>query len=134
MNEHFRKFAQGSGTVLGSAWAFLIAIGTIVVWAITGPSFHYSETWQLAINTGTSVVTFLMVFLLQNTQNRDSTALHLKLDELLRAIGEARTGLVGLQTMTDAQLEALRVEFDELAEGERSPDTPGASGAPDAQQ
>src|SRR6202790_5773808 len=90
----FRIFARKSSNVLGSPWAFVIAIVIIVVWAATGPTFHYSDTWQLIINTGTTIVTFLMVFIIQNTQNRDAKAVHLKLDELIRALGPARNKLV----------------------------------------
>ena len=96
IRDAFGVFARKTSTVLGSAWAFVCAILIIVVWAITGPTFHYSDTWQLIINTGTTIVTFLMVFLIQNTQNRDAKAVHLKLDELIRALGPARNKLVDL--------------------------------------
>ena len=86
----------------------------IVIWAALGPVFDYSDTWQLIINTGTTIGTFLMVFLIQNTQNRDSRVLQLKLDELIRALGPARTELVGMETMTDVQLDALEREFKHL--------------------
>src|SRR5207248_3233466 len=85
-SDAFRIFARRSSMVLGSAWAFASAILIIVIWGLTGPTFHYSDTWQLIINTGTTIVTFLMVFLIQNTQNRDAKAVHLKLDELIRAL------------------------------------------------
>ncbi|MDQ6656443.1 MAG: low affinity iron permease family protein, partial [Verrucomicrobiota bacterium] len=90
VQDAFRVFARGSSAVLGTAWSFVIAILIIVVWGASGHIFHYSDTWQLIINTGTTIVTFLMVFLIQNTQNRDSKAVHLKLDELIRAVGGAR--------------------------------------------
>ena len=90
-SDAFRIFARRSSMVLGSAWAFASAILIIVVWGLTGPTFHYSDTWQLIINTGTTIVTFLMVFLIQNTQNRDAKAVHLKLDELIRALKGARS-------------------------------------------
>ena len=93
----------------------MVAFGVIVVWGVTGPVFHYSDTWQLVINTGTTVVTFLMVFLIQNTQNRDSHALHLKLDELIRANDLARNRLMGLEDLTDAELDELHREFSALA-------------------
>ena len=86
VRDSFRHFAHRSSKVLGTAWAFIGAIFIIVVWGLTGPAFHFSDTWQLIINTGTTIVTFLMVFLIQNTQNRDAKAVHLKLDELIRAI------------------------------------------------
>ncbi len=92
----FRVFARHASVILGSAWAFCAAILIIVIWALTGPTFHFSDTWQLIINTGTTIVTFLMVFLIQNTQNRDAKAVHLKLDELIRALKGARNKLVDL--------------------------------------
>ncbi len=93
--------------VLGSAWAFAGAILIIVVWGLTGPTFHYSDTWQLIINTGTTIVTFLMVFLIQNTQNRDAKATHLKLDEVIRALKGARNELVDLEKLSDEDLTSL---------------------------
>lgn len=111
MNELFRKFALFTSVVVGSPWAFLAAAATIVLWAATGPIFGYSDTWQLVINTGTTIVTFLMVFLIQNTQNRDAKAIHLKLDELIRAHHDARNNLVDLESLSDEQLEALQEQF-----------------------
>lgn len=116
MNEIFRKFAHTTSERMGSPWAFVTAVFIIMVWAITGPIFHFSDTWQLIINTGTTIVTFLMVFLIQNTQNRDAVAMHLKLDELLRAMEGARTGFVDLEDMTDEELKCLRDEFSRLRE------------------
>jgi low affinity Fe/Cu permease len=92
----------------------LIAVLVVVVWAATGPVFHYSDTWQLVINTGTTIITFLMVFLIQNTQNRDAHAVHLKLDELIRATKGARNALVGLEDMSDDELDTLQREFEQL--------------------
>ena len=100
--------------MVGSPWAFMAALAVLAVWALTGPAFGFSDTWQLIINTATTIVTFLMVFLIQNTQNRDSKALHLKLDELIRAVSGARTGLVDLEDMTDDEIESLRKEFARL--------------------
>jgi low affinity Fe/Cu permease len=114
MNNLFRRFAQIASRVLGSPWAFLTALAVTLGWALTGSFFGYSDTWQLVINTGTTIVTFLMVFLIQNTQNRDAKALHLKLDELLRAVTAARTRLVSLEDMTDAELDRLHDEFQRL--------------------
>ena len=114
MHEVFRKFAHITSALVGSAWAFIFAVAIILVWAITGPIFHFSDTWQLIINTGTTIVTFLMVFLIQNTQNRDAKAIHLKLDELLRAVSEARTGMVDLEDLSDAELQRLHAEFARL--------------------
>jgi low affinity Fe/Cu permease len=114
MNEFFRKFAHKTANLVGSPWTFIGAVAIIIAWAITGPLFHFSDTWQLVINTGTTIITFLMVFLIQNTQNRDAKALHLKLDELLRAITDARTGLVDLEDMSDEELQKLEAEFARL--------------------
>lgn len=114
MQDAFRVFARKSSTILGSAWAFVFAFLIIVVWGITGPTFHYSDTWQLIINTGTTIVTFLMVFLIQNTQNRDAKAVHLKLDELLRSHHGARNELVNLEEMSDQDLKKLEQEFKTL--------------------
>jgi low affinity Fe/Cu permease len=97
--------------VLGSPWAFISAIFIIVVWGLTGPAFHFSDTWQLIINTGTTIVTFLMVFLIQNTQNRDAKAVHLKLDELIRAVQGARNQLVDLEKLSDDELKKLEEQF-----------------------
>lgn len=114
VNDYFRTFSNRTSGAVGSPWAFLIAVATIVVWAVTGPIFHYSDTWQLIINTGTTIVTFLMVFLIQNTQNRDATAIHLKLDELLRAVSEARTDMVDLEELPDEELAQLKQDFKQL--------------------
>jgi low affinity Fe/Cu permease len=114
IRDAFGVFARKTSSVLGSAWAFVWAIFIIVVWALTGPTFHYSDTWQLIINTGTTIVTFLMVFLIQNTQNRDAKAVHLKLDELIRALGPARNKLVDLEKLSDDELKALEMEFEKL--------------------
>lgn len=110
----FRLFARKTAMVLGTAWAFVTAALIIVVWAILGPTFHYSDTWQLVINTGTTIVTFLMVFLIQNTQNRDSKAVHLKLDELIHALRSARDKLVDLEKLSDDELDALEREFERV--------------------
>jgi low affinity Fe/Cu permease len=114
IRDAFGVFARKTSNVLGSAWAFVTAILIIVIWAMTGPAFGYSDTWQLIINTGTTIVTFLMVFLIQNTQNRDAKAVHLKLDELIRAIGGARNKLVDLEKLSDDDLKALESEFEKL--------------------
>jgi low affinity Fe/Cu permease len=112
--EVFRRFAQRTSAATGSAGAFTVAVVIVAVWGLTGPLFHYSDAWQLVINTGTTIVTFLMVFLIQATQNRDSRAIHLKLDELLRAVEAARTSMVELETRSDAELDRVRAEFAEL--------------------
>jgi low affinity Fe/Cu permease len=114
MNNAFRKFAHMTAEWVGSSAAFFLAVLVIIAWAATGPMFHFSDTWQLVINTGTTIVTFLMVFLIQNTQNRDAVALHLKLDELLRAVKGARTQLVHLESWSDEELADLQKEFERL--------------------
>jgi low affinity Fe/Cu permease len=116
MKETFRRLAERTAHAVGSYWAFLLALVTIVVWAVTGPYFNYSDTWQLFINTGTTIVTFLMVFLIQNTQNRETRIVTLKLDELLRGVEGARTGLVELDHMSDEELETVQQEFTRLRE------------------
>ncbi len=121
-SNRFRAFAESTARLLGSPWAFMAAVGLVVAWAVAGPGMHYSNAWQIMINTGTTIATFLMIFLLQNTQIRDSKALHLKLDELLRAVNDARTGLVGLEKLSDERLEELEAELSELAASERGPD------------
>ena len=110
----FRHFARKSSEVLGTAWAFIGSLIIIAVWALTGPMFHFSDTWQLIINTGTTIVTFLMVFLIQNTQNRDAKAMHLKLDELIRAVEGARNRLVDLEKLSDEELKQLEEQFTRL--------------------
>jgi low affinity Fe/Cu permease len=114
MRELFRKFARQSSETLGSPEVFLAALVTILVWAALGPAFRYSDTWQLVINTATSVLTFLMVFIIQNTQNRDAKAIQLKLDELIRGVQGARTGMVRLEELTEAELASLTGDFERL--------------------
>jgi len=114
MQEFFRKFAHSVSGAVGSVWSFFLAFGVVLVWAVTGPVFGFSDTWQLVINTGTTIVTFLMVFLIQNTQNRDAKAIHLKLDELIRAVQGARNQLVDLEELSDEELEQLQQEFHAL--------------------
>lgn len=125
MTDFFWKIAKRISDATGSAWAFILAVSTILVWALTGSVFGFSNTWQLVINTGTTVVTFLMVFLIQNTQNREARAMPLKLDELLRGVQGARTGLVDLEECSEAELEQLHTQFQRLR-------NPGArTGEPD---
>ena len=111
----FNTAAQWTSRQCGRASTFAIACALIVVWAVTGPVFQFSDTWQLVINTGTTIVTFLMVFLIQNTQNRDSAALHLKLDELIRVNETARNKMLDLEDLTEAELEHLKGSFTRLA-------------------
>ena len=114
MKDLFRRTAERVAQAVGSPWAFMFAAATILAWGITGPYFKFSDTWQLVINTGTTIITFLMVFLIQNTQNRETRIVTLKLDELLRSVEGARTGLVQLDHMSDAELETVQLEFSRL--------------------
>jgi low affinity Fe/Cu permease len=114
VSDAFRVFARRSSIILGSAWSFAGAVLVILVWLLTGPTFHFSDTWQLIINTATTVITFLMVFLIQNTQNRDAKAMHLKLDEIIRALKSARNQLVDLEDLSDEDLKKLEEQFRRL--------------------
>lgn len=114
MNEAFRKFAQKISTLSGSPYSFGLSIIIIVIWAALGPIFKYSDTWQLVINTGTTIITFLMVFLIQNTQNRETKAINLKLDELIRANKKARNRLIELEDLSDEELEKIHDELSAL--------------------
>ncbi|MDC4206446.1 MAG: low affinity iron permease family protein [Candidatus Manganitrophus sp.] len=109
--ELFRKFAHRTSEAVGSPTAFIAAVAIILLWVFSGPLFHFSDTWQLIINTGTTIITFLMVFLIQNTQNRDAKAIHLKLDELIRSAKGARNGMIDLEDLSDEEIEAFREEF-----------------------
>jgi low affinity Fe/Cu permease len=126
----FGHFARRSSEVLGTAWAFILALIIIAVWGLTGPVFHFSDTWQLIINTGTTIVTFLMVFLIQNTQNRDAKAMHLKLDELIRAVEGARNRLVDLEKLSDEELKQLEEQFTRLRKkaAQRAPEAEEIAG------
>jgi low affinity Fe/Cu permease len=110
----FSEVARQASNKLGTPYSFAIACGVVLLWAVTGPLFGYSDTWQLVINTGTTIVTFLMVFLVQHTQNRDARALHLKLDEMLRSIGAARNKLIDLENCTDEELDQMERQFKAL--------------------
>jgi len=110
----FRRFARATSNGIGSPIAFVLAVVIVLAWAITGPFFGFSETWQLVINTGTTIITFLVVFMIQNTQNRDSRAVHLKLDELIRVIKEARNELVDVEDKADEVLDRYQEEFKDL--------------------
>ena len=116
MSERFSAFAGKTAALAGNYLTFMVALGLIVVWAVSGPFFGFSETWQLVINTGTTIVTFLMVFLIQNTQNRDSAALHLKLDELIHVIAQADDSMIAAEYTTERELEELKAKYHELAE------------------
>src|SRR5271163_3495700 len=111
-NNWFGRFAAAASGWLGSKWAFAGAGMVILIWAVTGPVFHFSDTWQLVINTGTTIVTFLMVFLIQNTQNRDARAINLKLNELIRAIDKARDQMIDIETLSDLELDVIQRKYE----------------------
>ena len=119
MNETFRRLAHRTAEITGSPLAFIVSVSVILVWLVTGPIFRFSDTWQLVINTGTTIITFLMVFLIQNAQNRDAKALHLKMDELIRAVKSARNEIIDLEDCTDEELSKLEEEFRRLRAQER---------------
>ena len=120
MIEWFERVASQAATAAGRPKAFLLATLVIVVWAVTGPLFHWSDTWQLVINTGTTIVTFLMVFLIQNAQNRDGAAIQAKLDELIRAVGHARNEFIGIEHLTELELDRIRTALEAAAGDEPS--------------
>ena len=113
-NDTFGRFAASASGWLGSKWAFAGAGLTILLWAVIGPIFHFSDTWQLVINTGTTIVTFLMVFLIQNTQNRDARAINLKLNELIRAIDKARDQMIDIENLSDLELDRLHAKYERI--------------------
>src|SRR6187551_478854 len=116
--QRFSQFAHATSVWSGNPLAFLAAVGLVIVWVLTGPIFNYSDTWQLIINTGTTIVTFLMVFLIQNSQNRDSAAIQVKLDELIR-VSTARNSFIGIEHLTDQELEDIRNKCERRAEAEK---------------
>ena len=130
VSDAFRVFARHSSIALGTAWAFAGAVLVILVWVLTGPMFHFSNTWQLVINTATTIVTFLMVFLIQNTQNRDAKAVHLKLDELIRALKDARNKLVNLEDLSDEELKKLEKQFQSMRKRAESDGSPSRHAEP----
>ena len=133
LQESFRAFSQRVSEGSGSPWTFVAALSGVVIWLVAGPFFHFSDTWQLTMSTICSIIPSLMVFLIQNMQNRDAKAMQLKLDELIRATGEARNTLIQLESMSDAELEALETEFNRVrGSRQRVPETrnPGDDGAP----
>ncbi|HEY5256544.1 MAG TPA: low affinity iron permease family protein [Acidobacteriaceae bacterium] len=113
-NDWFGRFAAKASGWLGSKWAFAGAGFVIMVWALVGPVFHFSDTWQLVINTGTTIVTFLMVFLIQNTQNRDARAINLKLNELIRSIDKARDQMIDIENLSDLELDELQAKYERI--------------------
>jgi low affinity Fe/Cu permease len=120
MERFFTRVATGISIAAGQPVTFLIALGVIIAWAVTGPIFHFSDTWQLIINTGTTIVTFLMVFLIQNAQNRDASAMQAKLDELLRAVGKARDQFIGVEHLTEREIEMIRRALEREAKNSSS--------------
>ena len=110
----FQVFATKASYVVGTKWAFAAAIALIVAWAIAGPYFHYSDTWQLVVNTATTVVTFLIVFLIQNTQNREAKATQLKLDEIIRSINPAHNEMIDIEKLSDKELERLSTQYEQI--------------------
>jgi low affinity Fe/Cu permease len=117
MHLDFSRIARVFADALGTPWAFFAACALVMLWALAGPVFNFSDAWQLVINTGTTIATFLMVFLIQNTQNRDAKALHLKLDEMIRSAGKARNKFIDLEDCTDEELAALQREFERVRGG-----------------
>jgi len=120
MARFFERIAGKVVVVSGQPSAFIVAMAIIIVWAVTGPLFRWSDTWQLVINTGTTIVTFLMVFLIQNAQNRDASAIQAKLDELIRAVGKARNEFIGIEHLSEAELVALLKALEEIAGDEKA--------------
>jgi low affinity Fe/Cu permease len=125
--DRFGRFSSAASLWVGSTWAFMSAGTVIVLWGVTGPVFHYSDTWQLIINTGTTIVTFLMVFLIQNTQNRDARAINLKLDELIRAMEPARNLMINIEKLSDAELDMLEEQYTRLRARQRESDDEGVA-------
>jgi low affinity Fe/Cu permease len=111
VQDWFRRFAHRASDLVGSPWAFLAGVFVVFLWGVFGPSFRYSDTWQLVINTGTTIITFLMVFLIQHAQNRDAKVIQMKLDELIRALAEARTELIQMETLSDEELDQMQIQF-----------------------
>jgi low affinity Fe/Cu permease len=118
MDRFFTLIANKISQFVGDPIAFVLALSVVIIWGITGPVFHYSDTWQLIINTGTTIVTFLMVFLIQNSQNRDAAAMQAKLDELIRAVEEARGEFIGIEHRTDKEIQEIRAELERECEAE----------------
>jgi low affinity Fe/Cu permease len=119
LNHYFTLFAKWAARATGAPLTFVLAVAIIIVWAVTGPMFKFSDTWQLIINTGTTIITFLMVFLIQNTQNRDTAAIQIKLDELIRSVEGAHNALLDLEEMEDEDLDLMRKDYEDLARSAR---------------
>jgi low affinity Fe/Cu permease len=131
MDRLFTRIATAISAAAGQPLTFFMAVGVVVVWAITGPVFHFSDTWQLIINTGTTIVTFIMVFLIQNTQNRDAAAMQAKLDELLRAVGKAREQFIGVEHLTEREIEMIRAALEREVGRDRNHKTSTTAGTVD---
>jgi low affinity Fe/Cu permease len=131
MDRMFTRIATAISAAAGQPVTFFMAVGVIVVWAITGPVFHFSDTWQLIINTGTTIITFIMVFLIQNTQNRDAAAMQAKLDELLRAVGKAREQFIGVEHLTEREIEMIRAALEREVGRDRKNKTSSVEGTVD---
>jgi low affinity Fe/Cu permease len=119
VEELFNRIAKATARATGHPIAFVLALTVIIVWAVSGPIFGFSDTWQLVINTGTTIATFLMVFLIQNTQNRDAAAVQIKFDELVRAVGGAQDGMLDLEELTEPELEKVRSQYEDMARAAR---------------
>ena len=126
-NAKFGRLSAKAASWVGSSWAFALAILSVLIWGLAGPYFRYSDTWQLVINTATTVITFLIVFLIQNTQNRDARALHLKLDEVIRALNSARNEMINIETLSDPELEHLAKRYERFSEEWKLRRTPDRS-------
>lgn len=124
MHEVFRKFSNKASKLVGSAWAFMLALTAVFIWGVSGPVFGFSDSWQLTINTSTTIITTLMVFIIQNTQNRDNEAIQLKLDELIRSIAEARNSMLNVENLSDDELKRLQKDFDKIVKRRQVNDEP----------
>ena len=131
MDRMFTRIATAISAAAGQPLTFVLAIGVIIVWAVSGPVFNFSDTWQLIINTGTTIVTFIMVFLIQNTQNRDAAAMQAKLDELLRAVGKAREQFIGVEHLTEHEIELIRAALEREVGRDRNNKTSTVEGTVD---
>ena len=116
----FQALAAEASFLVGSKWAFVAAVALILIWALLGPFFHFSDTWQLVVNTATTIITFLMVFLIQNTQNRDARAIQLKLDEIIRAIADAQDDMISIESLSDDELKAVSKRFEVIRQAYES--------------
>jgi low affinity Fe/Cu permease len=133
-SEGFTRFAKRTARAAGQPTTFVIAVAITLIWAVTGPIFNYSDSWQLVINTGTTIITFLMVFVIQNTQNRDAVAMHIKLDELIHAMKGARDQLIDIEDLTEEELERLQTRFAAMAHRSKAGRGRGAAEQPEEPQ